>query len=630
MKHLRVMLSVTCLVLASTVLTAHAATITVVNLDGANEGFNDPTVFSPVGGNTATTRGQARLIAFRYAADLVGSLIRSAIEIRVEAKMDSLGGDANGAILGGAGPVSLFRDFPGALVAGTWYVPALANKLRGLDNDASFADIDATFNSDVDNSTVLGTGSWYYGLDGNPPSGDVDFVSVVLHELTHGLGFMTAVNLSTGTKFGGYNDAYMRFLEQHGATPSDYPSMNNAARVTASTSLTNLHWTGPAVIAASGILSAGISGGHVEMFAPNPLQPGSSVSHFSTSLAPNQLMEPNYTGANHSLGLAAQLLTDIGWGTTGDLTADLSMTVADTPDPASIGNNLTYTLTVANAGPDAANGVSVSDTLPGSATFVSVTPSQGSCSGTTAVSCYLGSVSSGGTATVTLIVQPTTSGVPLSHSATVTSAVTDPVLVNNAGTTSTTVNNPVPDISSLSPSSAVLGSTAFTLTVNGAHFINGSSVLWNGAARATTYVSSARLTASVFTADVASIGTANVTVLNGAPGGGTSAPVPISIGYPQYKLAGGSKCFIATAAYGTPMAKEVRYLRAFRDEYLQTNAAGRWFVTQYNQYSPPLADYLQQHDDLRTLVRVLLSPLVGLSRAVISESALAAQVANYL
>ena len=630
MKHLRLSLVLTCLVIVISVQIAHAAEITVVNLDGASEGFNDPTPFTPIGGNTATTRGQARLNAFRYAADLAGSLIRSNIEIRVEANMDPLGGNATSAILGGAGPDSVYRDFPGATYTGTWYVSALANKLSGSDLDTAAADIGAVFNSDVDNSTVLGTSSWYYGLDGNPPAGDIDFVSVVLHELTHGLGFLTVVNLSTGVKLLGYNDAYMLNLEQHGATPSGYPSMNDAARVTASISLTNLHWTGPGVIAASGILTAGVSGGHVEMFAPNPQQPGSSVSHFSNSLLPNQLMEPYYTGTNHSLGLAAQLLTDIGWGTTGDLTANLSITVIDTPDPATVGNNLTYNLTVANAGPDAANGVLVSDTLPGSATFVSVSSSQGSCNGTASVSCYLGSLAVGGSATVTLVVQPTTAGVPLSNSATVTSAVTDPVLANNTGTSSTMVNNPVPTITNLSPANKAPGGTAFTLTVNGTNYVNGgvSVVQWNGVARTTTFVSSTRLTASILALDVATIGTASVTVFNGIPGGGTSNPVTFNISPLPARLVNNGYCFIATAAYGTPMAEQVRYLRAFRDQYLQTNEPGRWFVSQYYRYSPPLADYLRQHDDLRAVVRTALSPWVGLSRAVVDDSALATQTAD--
>jgi serine protease len=97
---------------------------------------------------------------------------------------------------------------------------------------------------------------------------------------------------------------------------------------------------------------------------------------------------------------------------------------------------------------------------------------------------------------------------------------------------------------------------------------------------------------------------------------------------PPPAKSGGGGCFIATAAYGTPMAENVRYLRAFRDQYLQTNEAGRWFVSQYYKYSPPLADYLRQHDDLRAVVRTALGPLVGLSRAVVDDSALAAETAD--
>jgi hypothetical protein len=76
------------------------------------------------------------------------------------------------------------------------------------------------------------------------------------------------------------------------------------------------------------------------------------------------------------------------------------------------------------------------------------------------------------------------------------------------------------------------------------------------------------------------------------------------------------------------MAEQVRYLRAFRDQYLQTNQAGRWFVSHYYKYSPPIADYLRQHDDLRALMRAALSPLVGLSKATVSDDTLAAQTAD--
>lgn len=88
---------------------------------------------------------------------------------------------------------------------------------------------------------------------------------------------------------------------------------------------------------------------------------------------------------------------------------------------------------------------------------------------------------------------------------------------------------------------------------------------------------------------------------------------------------GGGGCFIATAAWGTPMQQEVRYLRAFRDEYLQTNAIGRKFVAAYYSLSPPVADYIRGNETLRSVVRTGLAPLVELSRKLVSNDVLAAQ-----
>src|SRR5581483_3587866 len=84
------------------------------------------------------------------------------------------------------------------------------------------------------------------------------------------------------------------------------------------------------------------------------------------------------------------------------------------------------------------------------------------------------------------------------------------------------VSNPAPTTTSLSPTSATAGAAGFTLTVNGTNFINASTVQWNGANLTTSYVSATKLTATVPAADVASQGTATVTVVNPAPGGGTS------------------------------------------------------------------------------------------------------------
>ena len=76
-------------------------------------------------------------------------------------------------------------------------------------------------------------------------------------------------------------------------------------------------------------------------------------------------------------------------------------------------------------------------------------------------------------------------------------------------------------------------------------------------------------------------------------------------------------CFIATAAYGTAMAKDVRYLRAFRDQYLLNNEWGKKFVSLYYRVSPPMADKLREHDSLRSVVRVLLKPLVAVSKTIV-------------
>jgi hypothetical protein len=107
---------------------------------------------------------------------------------------------------------------------------------------------------------------------------------------------------------------------------------------------------------------------------------------------------------------------------------------------------------------------------------------------------------------------------------TYTRAATSPTITVSAGT------NPVPAISVLSPARASAGTAAFTLTVTGAGFATGSEVRWNGAPRATTFVSTTQLRASITAADIAVPATAAVTVFSPAPGGGTSAPMAFTVG----------------------------------------------------------------------------------------------------
>ena len=80
-------------------------------------------------------------------------------------------------------------------------------------------------------------------------------------------------------------------------------------------------------------------------------------------------------------------------------------------------------------------------------------------------------------------------------------------------------------------------------------------------------------------------------------------------------------CFIATAAYGTPMAQEIQVLRAFRDEYLLTNPVGKAMVEIYYSISPPIADVIAEHPSLKPTVRAILAPAVVMSTVVVNTTA---------
>ena len=93
---------------------------------------------------------------------------------------------------------------------------------------------------------------------------------------------------------------------------------------------------------------------------------------------------------------------------------------------------------------------------------------------------------------------------------------------DGSGDRDVTPNHPLPTLTSISPTSATADGATFTLTANGSGFISVSAVYWNGESRSTTFVSSTQLTAAISATDVANAGTAQVTVVNPAPGGGTS------------------------------------------------------------------------------------------------------------
>lgn len=201
---------------------------------------------------------------------------------------------------------------------------------------------------------------------------------------------------------------------------------------------------------------------------------------------------------------------------------------------ATTGTASTYTIRVANQGQNAASGVVLTTVLPSNVIGGTFTASQGSCSGSQVLYCDFGDLANGSSATLTFSITPTTAGT-LSLTSYVSSVTVDPVSSNDQASTSITVTgndfNASPVVTQIVPQMIPAGSGT-VLTVDGAGFVPGSSILWNGQALPTTFVSSGQMTATVDSSLVPQLGWAQISVQTPAPGGGQATGLPVYI----YKL----------------------------------------------------------------------------------------------
>jgi hypothetical protein len=222
-----------------------SAKITIVNTNAPGVGFNDRTKAKRVGGNPGKTLGEQRLIAFQFAADVWGSTLTSPVEIKIQASFEPLACDASSAVLGSAGTLQIFSDFPNAPEANTWYPEALANKLAGVDVDPAGNDIRARFNSEIGGANCLAGTGWYLGLDGQHGN-DIDLVAVLLHEFGHGLGFASYIDETKGTSIQGKLDIYSTHLRDN-TTGKTWGEMSSAQRKASAINPRNVVWDGQGV-----------------------------------------------------------------------------------------------------------------------------------------------------------------------------------------------------------------------------------------------------------------------------------------------------------------------------------------------------------------------------------------------
>ncbi len=340
-----------CLALAAVVAApASAANIVLVNLDPPGVGLNDPTPATPVGGNPGATLGAQRTNVYNLATQLWGAAIASSETVFVGATFLPLPCSPTGAVLGAAGTTFVVANFPNAAFPNTWYHSALGDAIAGIDLVPGNIDIISFFNSDIDDDPNCLVGrQWYYGFN-NDQGSDIDFLSVVMHEIAHGLGFSNFANEASGALFAGLPDIYTIYSEDL-TTGKTWDVMTDAERQASAINTGNVVWNGVSVTAA----------------APSVLGPRPSVKF----LNPTSLK-----GSNEAQAASFGPPLDAGGGTTGKIVLANDGVGVSTDGCEPLLNNVngkivlidrgacTFTSKVANAQAGNAKGVIIANNQP--------------------------------------------------------------------------------------------------------------------------------------------------------------------------------------------------------------------------------------------------------------------------
>ncbi len=289
------------------------ADIIIVNQNDPDEGLNDNSERTPIGGNTGETLGEQRLNVLFEAARILNESLDIKYDVHVGSQFTALPCSDDGTVLGQAGAPDYYLDYSNG--SGVPY--ALANHILDRDLNGSGLEIDTQFNSALDNQNGCTAGlSWYYGFD-SAPDGGTSFLSVVLHEIVHGMGFIGLMGSSAHAPFS-WPDGKEGFsllsknLGRAGLSAT-LDEMTRGQRIIAMTSGDRLTWKGDSANNKTSNYSSGVNQNEIQFYAPSSFDSGSSLSHFDVDLAPDELMEPIYTDTFSDIGLSLEVLIDIGW-----------------------------------------------------------------------------------------------------------------------------------------------------------------------------------------------------------------------------------------------------------------------------------------------------------------------------
>ncbi|OJJ14953.1 hypothetical protein BKI52_41100 [marine bacterium AO1-C] len=256
--------------------------------------------------NNFTPEAQA---AFQFAVEIWETLLAAPDTIRVTANWRAL----DPGVLGSAGATDFLVNFKNAPLRNVWYPIALAERIAGESFNGTNADISANFSSSI---------NWYFGTDGNPGSNEFDLVSIVLHELGHGLGFIALRSFNETDRtytYGssGIPDIYTyRMVDGSGNFLRDTTFYKNGStELGTAVTNNNLFFNGPTTNTAAGSTVGS------KLHAPATFAPGSSIAHLDNiyNNTVNSLMTSSVGAgvAEHNPGpVALAMLNDMGWRTT--------------------------------------------------------------------------------------------------------------------------------------------------------------------------------------------------------------------------------------------------------------------------------------------------------------------------
>jgi hypothetical protein len=269
--------------------------------------------YVPAGGTDLTEQlcyafPESAKAAFNAAANIWGNLIKSDVPITIKACWASL---SSSSTLGYAGGASLHRNFSGAPKSGVWYEGALANALAKTDLDPANPDMHITYNKNF---------SWYYGTDGATPASQYDLMTVVLHEIAHGLnlsgsmdyGFFYSGQGSWGYKITPLQPHIYDTFVRDGAGSSLLSYVNPSLSLGNALRSGNIWFHGPKAMEANG-------GQPVRLYAPGTWNSGSSYAHLDYNTfkgGSNRLMVYAVSSGDavHDPGpIVKGLMLDMGW-----------------------------------------------------------------------------------------------------------------------------------------------------------------------------------------------------------------------------------------------------------------------------------------------------------------------------